>query len=329
MIEAKNISIGYKQNGDVAKLLDSASFEFKEGKLYGIIGSNGKGKTSLLQVLSAYKKPLEGNLSLFGKQYSDYSSYDFSKLISVVFTERPQIEFMTVFEFVSSGRTPHTGFYGSLNKNDLRTISYAMTRCGIAHLKQRKVNTLSDGEYQKALIAKSLAQETPIILLDEPATYLDVSAKIKLMNLLRDLVLSEQKTIIMSTHDIDLAIKYSDNLLVFKDDKTLDQGTPEDLILNRNLDLLFVNEDLRFNIENGIFETIDSVSPSIEVEGNEIMKKWLLNALSKHPQFCQNNKFKNLLIQCHDNAKFSLIVNNQPSQSFESISNLLKGLMEL
>ena len=329
MIEAKNISIGYKQNGGVAKLLDSASFEFQKGKLYGIIGSNGKGKTSLLQVLSAYKKPLEGNLSLFGKQYSDYSSYDFSKLISVVFTERPQIEFMTVFEFVSSGRTPHTGFYGSLNKNDLRTISYAMTRCGIAHLKQRKLNTLSDGEYQKALIAKSLAQETPIILLDEPATYLDVSAKIKLMNLLRDLVLSEQKTIIMSTHDIDLAIKYSDNLLVFNDDKTLEQGTPEDLILNKRFDMLFSSDDLCFNIENGIFETIDTVSPTIKVEGDKIMQKWVLNALSKYPNFCQQNQFINAKILCHGDKSLSLIINNQSSQTFESIAEMLTVLQSL
>ncbi len=328
MIEVKNLELGYRANNEKTILLSNVSFSLTEGNLYAVLGSNGKGKTTLLQVLSGFIKPLNGKVFIQDKEISKFKPHELSKIISVIFTERPHIEYMSVFEMVSSGRTPYTGFYGKLSSTDIRVITNALSLTGILSLKYRKITTLSDGEYQKVLIAKSLAQETPIILMDEPATYLDVAAKINLMKLLRKLVLQEKKTIVISTHDIDLAIKYSDQILLFNDSKKLEYGTPEDLILSNILNQLFISEGLTFNKKEGTFIQANSLSCAIKTEGNPELKQWLDNALARYPKFCDENYAK-ISVNCLNENLFQLFSNEVLLQEFSSIGELLGGIKNL
>lgn len=328
MVEVKNLSLGYRSKNDENILLSEVTFLLNEGNLYTILGSNGKGKTSLLQVLSGFSTPLQGHVLIQNKDISKYTHHELSKMVSVIFTERPHIEYMTVFEMVSSGRTPHTGFYGKLSNTDIRVISNALLLTGITALKNRKITTLSDGEYQKTLIAKSLAQETPIILMDEPATYLDVAAKINLMKLLRKLVLQENKTIVISTHDIDLAIKYSDQILMFNDQKKLIIGMPEDLIINQSLSDLFKSQGLLFNTNEGSFSEPNFKECLIKIEADEITKKWLENALARYPEF-NDEILKKFTIKSTISNTYTVFENNEFVSEFKNVENLIQGLRKI
>lgn len=325
MVEVKNLSLGYRSKNDENILLSEVTFLLNEGNLYTILGSNGKGKTSLLQALSGFSTPLQGHVLIQNKDISKYTHHELSKMVSVIFTERPHIEYMTVFEMVSSGRTPHTGFYGKLSNTDIRVISNALLLTGITALKNRKITTLSDGEYQKTLIAKSLAQETPIILMDEPATYLDVAAKINLMKLLRKLVLQENKTIVISTHDIDLAIKYSDQILMFNDQKKLIIGMPEDLIINQSLSDLFKSQGLLFNSNEGSFSEPNFKECLIKIEADEITKKWLENALARYPEF-NDKKYHSKKIFCDNENLFQLFSEGRIIGECQTIDELITSL---
>ncbi len=305
MMKIKNICLGFNNKNATNVLLDDVSFDLNQGMLYSILGSNGKGKTSLMKAITGFHKPIKGEVLLNNKNIYSYSYQELSRHISVVFTEKTQVEYMTVFDMVSLGRAPYTGFYGSLSKNDLRIISHSMNLCGISHLKQRNTATLSDGEYQKTLIAKALAQETPIIFMDEPANYLDAAGKITLMKLLRDLVKNENKTIVLSMHEIDLALKYSDKILMFNGAKNIKVGMPEDLILNGSINGLFESQGLIFNIQEGVFHDEKETQIKVQIEAPDVYKIWILNALKRHAIF-----------SLHEAQKFSIKVNNRVYEAY-------------
>lgn len=326
MIKVKNIHLGFTSKTANTILLEDVSFDLSEGMLYSILGSNGKGKTTLMKALAAFHKPMKGEVLLQNKNINSYSYPELSRLISVVFTEKTQVEYMSVFEMVSLGRAPYTGFYGSLNSSDLRVISNSMNLCGISHLKQRNVATLSDGEYQKTLIAKALAQETPIIFMDEPANYLDAAGRITLMKLLRDLVRNENKTIVLSMHEIDLALKYSDKILMFNGNKKLKMGMPEDLILNGSINGLFAPQGLVFNIHEGIFHDESEEKVQVKIDAPEVLKIWILNALKRYEVFSSNSA-QNISISMNNDLfvyqKDSLIIGE-----FETIEALVNEMLK-
>lgn len=326
MIKAKNIHLGFTSKTSSTILLENVSFDLSEGMLYSILGSNGKGKTTLMKALTAFHKPMKGEVLLQNKNINSYSNQGLSRLISVVFTEKTQVEYMSVFEMVSLGRAPYTGFYGSLNSNDLRVISNSMNLCGISHLKHRNVATLSDGEYQKTLIAKALAQETPIIFMDEPANYLDAAGRITLMKLLRNLVRNENKTIVLSMHEIDLALKYSDKILVFNGNKKLKMGMPEDLILNGSINGLFASQGLVFNIHEGIFHDQNEEKVQVKIEAPEILKIWILNALKRYEVF-SSSLAQNISISMNKDL-FVYHENKEIMGEFESIETLINHMLK-
>ncbi|MDD2411505.1 MAG: ABC transporter ATP-binding protein [Bacteroidales bacterium] len=326
MIKVKNIHLGFNSKTANTILLEDVSFDLSEGMLYSILGSNGKGKTTLMKALTAFHKPMKGEVLLQNKNINSYSYPELSRLISVVFTEKTQVEYMSVFEMVSLGRAPYTGFYGTLDNNDLRVISNSMNLCGISHLKQRNVATLSDGEYQKTLIAKALAQETPIIFMDEPANYLDAAGRITLMKLLRNLVRNENKTIVLSMHEIDLALKYSDKILMFNGKKKLKVGMPEDLILNGSINGLFASQGLVFNIHEGIFHDESEEKVQVKIDVPEILKIWILNALKRYEVFSSNSA-QNISISMN-NDLFVYQKDSQIIGEFETIEALVNHMLK-
>lgn len=246
-----NLSIGYKEKAKEDKVIaQHINASLQGGHLTCLLGANGAGKSTLLRTLSAFIPPLEGSVQVQGKALSAYTDNERAQLIGVVLTERLDINHMTVNELVSMGRSPYTGFWGNLSKEDIAIVCEAMQMVGIADLSSRMVDTLSDGERQKTMIAKALAQQTPVIYLDEPTAFLDYPSKVETMLLLRRLAHDTGKTIFLSTHDVELALQTADSLWLMKRNAPLTIGTPYELAQNDALAHFFSGKDFTFDKEN-------------------------------------------------------------------------------
>ncbi|MFA6875513.1 MAG: ABC transporter ATP-binding protein, partial [Parabacteroides sp.] len=198
VIETKNLSIGYFLRGRRRKVVhDGLDLQLFPGEVTCLLGLNGAGKSTLLRTLCGFQPPLGGEILLMGKPLSEYSQLDFALTVGVVLTEKTNAGGITVYELVSLGRHPYTGFFGQLKKQDRDIIEQSLEKTGIAHKADNYVSELSDGERQKAMIAKALAQQCPIILLDEPTAFLDVTSRIETMVLLHKLAVEQQKAILL------------------------------------------------------------------------------------------------------------------------------------
>lgn len=213
----ENLTVGYRQGRRRHEVLHGISQTFTSGTLTCLLGPNGIGKSTLLKTLAGFQPPLAGSATILGKPLRDYSRHQLSLVVGVVLTGRGDVRNLTVGEVVGLGRSPYTGFWGRLRDEDRRVVAWAMSTVGIGRLAGRMVQTLSDGEMQKVMIAKALAQQTPIVLLDEPTAFLDFESKVETMRLLVDLAHREHKTVILSTHDLQLAARFADALLQASD----------------------------------------------------------------------------------------------------------------
>ena len=228
-ITLSSLSIGYRQKGGCKTVASGIDATLCGGELTCLIGQNGAGKSTLLRTLAAFQPVLGGHIYIKGKDLAEYSAEELSRIIGVVLTTRPDALNMTVREVVSLGRTPYTGFWGKLGGEDKRVVEESMEQVGITPLAARTVATLSDGECQKMMIAKALAQQTPVIFLDEPTAFLDYPSKVETMLLLMRLSHDGGKTIFMSTHDIELALQTADTLWLMTRGGALQTGTPRQL----------------------------------------------------------------------------------------------------
>ena len=214
----QNLSIGYATNGNKKVVAEGLNAAINSGELTCLLGCNGVGKSTLLRTLSSFQPALGGEIMLNASQPSgfrpltSYTDKELSRMIGIVLTEKPDVRNMTIEELVGMGRSPYTGFWGTLTANDHQIVSEAISMVGIESLRGRMVHTLSDGERQKVMIAKALAQQTPVIYLDEPTAFLDYPSKVEMMQLLRRLAHDQQKTIFLSTHDVELALQLADCL---------------------------------------------------------------------------------------------------------------------
>ncbi len=209
-ITLSHLSVGYKVGHAV---VSDINLTLQSGKLASLIGANGVGKSTLLKTLTGFLPKLEGSLLLDGKDISEFSQRALARQISIVLTQKPDVQNLTVEEIVGLGRSPYTGFFGKLHANDQQIVDESIIAVGIEKLKNRMIHTLSDGERQKVMIAKALAQQTPVIFLDEPTAFLDFSSKVETFQLLQCMAHEMGKLVLLSTHDLELAVRFSDTLL--------------------------------------------------------------------------------------------------------------------
>ena len=252
-IHIKDLSIGYPGKGEVKVVAGHINAGINSGELTCLLGANGIGKSTLLRTLSAFQPKLSGEIFIQGKEIEQYKDKELSMAISVVLTEKCEVRNMTVMELVGLGRTPYTGFWGTLDEDDKRIVERSISLVKIEKLADRMVHTLSDGERQKVMIAKALAQETPIIFLDEPTAFLDFPSKVEMMQLLHRLSRQTNKTIFLSTHDLELALQIADKIWLMDKMNGVIIGTPEDLSLNGSLSTFFAHKGIIFDIETGLF----------------------------------------------------------------------------
>ena len=235
MIELRNVSIGYRSKHGVRTVASGLNGTIRRGELTCLLGANGIGKSTLLRTLSAFQPKTGGEIYVEGRELSTFSDKELSRLIGVVLTEKPDVRNMTVRELVSLGRSPYTGFWGSYSKADLEIVDESIAQVGIEALSGRMIHTLSDGERQKVMTAKALAQQTPIIYLDEPTAFLDYPSKVEVMQLLRRISRAElphdtgQRTIFLTTHDVELALQLADTIWLMTREEGLVTGTPRQL----------------------------------------------------------------------------------------------------
>lgn len=280
-IELHSLAIGYSNRHSVKTVAEGISDTIRSGELTCLLGENGAGKSTLLRTLSGFLPHLGGEITILGKPLSDYREKELATVIGVVLTEKTNLQNMTVAELVGMGRSPYTGFWGRLTDEDRRMVDEAMALVGIEALASRMVQTLSDGERQKVMIAKALAQKTPIIFLDEPTAFLDYPSKVEILHLLHRLSREMDKTIFLSTHDLELALQIADRLWLMARGSGVITGTPEDLALNGTLDRFFRRKGVAFEKQTGLYRIEPEYHSAVRLTGDEIACQMVRKALRR------------------------------------------------
>ena len=265
----KNLSTGYRGKHGAKVIGEHIHASICSGELTCLLGENGAGKSTLLRTLSAFLRPLDGEIWVQGKLLTDYSDKELATIIGVVLTEKCHLRNMTVWELIGMGRSPYTGFWGTLSKKDKQIVNDAISLVRIEDLKERMVHTLSDGERQKVMIAKALAQETPMIFLDEPTAFLDYPSKVEILHLLHRLSREMGKTIFLSTHDLELALQIADQIWLMDRKNGVITGTPEDLAMDGSLENFFGHrKGVAFEKTTGLYRIDNDFHTQIHLEGD-------------------------------------------------------------
>ena len=256
-VEIQNLSIGFKSKNCIKPIAENLCTTLFGGELTCLLGANGVGKSTLLRTLSGFQTKLAGEINIQGKGIDAYSDKELARTIGVVLTERPDVGDLSVTELIGLGRSPYTGFWGRLKQIDENVVKEVIIWMKIEELANRHVLTLSDGEWQKVMIAKTLAQETPLIFLDEPTAFLDFPSKVEIMRLLLDLTRHAGKTIFFSTHDLELALQIADTLWLMDRKKGIKVGSPDELRLNGSIENFFHCDGAVFDRETGFYKIMN------------------------------------------------------------------------
>lgn len=251
MIQTVELSIGYHQGKTVRAVQQHLNLQANPGELIALIGPNGCGKSTLLRTLAGLQEPLTGSILLHKTPLSTLKLMERARLVSLVLTDSVQLGYVTVEQLVAMGRHPYTSLSGKLSKSDEKYIQEALKAVHLETFSHRLVSELSDGERQRVMIAKALAQNTSIILLDEPTSFLDLPNRVEILLLLRKLAHDLQKCILISTHEIDLAIRLADKLWLMNAGDSLQTGTPAELTSNGSIQSVFHGDSFGFDPETG------------------------------------------------------------------------------
>ncbi len=301
-IELQNLTVGYQQpGGEPLEILKNINFSASTGEMVALIGCNGIGKSTILRTMAGFQPYFSGKVKIKGKPLQQFNAKGIAQIMSFVSTENVRVPNMTVFDLVAYGRFPYTNWIGVLSKKDRKAVNESIEKVGLKKLNSRPITQISDGERQRAMIARALAQDTPVIVLDEPTAFLDVSNKYEIFHLLQVLAREKQKTIILSSHDLNIALREVDKLWIVTETGNF-EGAPEDAVLKGWLGLLFKNEHIGFDEQEGEYYFRKDFRAKVKVEGEGLPLVWTLRALNRagyqivveaEPDFhvVANNKF--------------------------------------
>ena len=325
-IHINDLSIGYRTKNDTKLVASHIQARIYSGELTCLLGANGVGKSTLLRTLSAFQQKLGGEIAVLGRDMDSYSDKELSTTIGVVLTEKCDIRNMSVRELVEMGRSPYTGFWGTLSKEDKIVVDKSIALVGIPHLAHRMVHTLSDGERQKVMIAKALAQETPVIYLDEPTAFLDFPSKVEMMQLLHQLSRQTDKTIFLSTHDLELALQIADKIWLMDKVNGVTIGTPEDLSLNGSLSNFFARKGIAFDLETGLFRVANEYTSQIRLAGHGQKYAMVRKALQRNGILANRNVESEIYIETGDLKGDGSFVFHRPGKEPVTVYSIEKLL---
>ena len=246
-LETHDLTVGYTQGKKTTEVLCGLNLHLERGHLVALLGQNGAGKSTLLRAITCASRPLKGHITIGGVDIATITQRERSRLIGLVSTDRITVGGLTVTELVSLGRQPHTGFLGRLNDDDRQRVAQAIADVGITHKAHNYMAQLSDGERQKAMIARALAQATPVIVLDEPTAFLDVASRIETMQLLSRLAHEQNKAVLLSSHDVSQSLLMADDLWLITREREVLHGPTRALVDSGAMQRLFASQNVEFN----------------------------------------------------------------------------------
>ena len=280
-IELRHLRTGYTERRRSVVISPDLSLSIRPGEIVMLMGPNGSGKSTLMHTMAGLLPPLAGEVQLGEKPLSSLTMKEVARQLSLVLTERIPAGNMDVWEVVTIGRYPYTGFRGVLSAEDKRICEEALDTCRLTELRERIFDTLSDGEKQRVMIARALAQETPLILLDEPTAHLDLPSRLEVTTMLRTLAHKLGKSILISTHELDLALGWADTIWLLDRSGAITAKAPEDLILDGDIERVFGDPRLRFDQERGEFSIAEEPGQQIHLTGEGLRYSWTCRALHR------------------------------------------------
>ncbi|MEI1375296.1 ABC transporter ATP-binding protein [Nostoc sp. UHCC 0926] len=330
ILTTHNLTIGYKTSRKTVRCVASdISLSLLVGELVCLLGPNGAGKSTLLRSLAGMQPPIAGQVRLLGENIYHLKPQELAKRLSLVLTEKVDVGMLSAYTLVSLGRYPYTDWWGNLTPKDEAIVLWAIKSVGAVHLAQRQVSELSDGERQKIMIARALAQSPIVMLLDEPTAFLDLPRRVEIMQLLRQLVRETNQAILLSTHDLDLALRIADKVWLLSTNGLLHVGAPEDLVLNGAFADTFRSEGVEFDVASGEFNLYTSYKGEINFIGEGIASVWTIRALKRAGfQVNQNKNSLPISVEVITKSKqvFWKITNSQSVYTHHSLYEMIKFL---
>ena len=323
IIKIDSLRIGYTSGKNAGSILPPLSASARKGELVAVIGKNGIGKSTLLRTIPGIQSSLGGTVLINGEDTARFSGLQIAQKIGYISTEIVKVSHMRVFDLVALGRFPYTNWIGRIDHDAHVIIKEAINKTGLAHFESRLVSELSDGERQRAMIARVLAQDTDILIMDEPTAFLDISGKYEIINLMRELA-AAGKTIVFSTHDLNIAINQADKIWLMQEN-SLTEGAPEDLLLANAFDHLFDQTVIGFNPDDGSF--IFRIEPcgEIFIKGEGTLRHWTAKALTRKG-FSVADVQMIPYIQLPSGTGEWVLFTGDSSESFRSLYDLVRRL---
>lgn len=330
ILETRNLSVGYPVPGKApGNVLQNLSLKLQEGELTALMGPNGSGKSTLLKTLANILPPVRGEVLIRGQSTRRSNSVELAREMAIVLTERYFPIFLTVEQIVGLGRIPHTNRWGTFTRKDNEAVDQAMEVTGSMSLRKRQIGELSDGEKQKVMIARALSQQPKLLLLDEPSAFLDLVGKIEIFSLLKKISRENNTTVLISTHDFDVATKTADCVWLIQPGEKISVGAPEDLMLSGLFEKVFRNEAIRFDIDKGSFLPNYTPEKSVRLHGEGILAGLTAKALERIG-LAINNKERNTPLQItvseNDGNPSWKLITPEETTVFNSIYDLVLGL---
>ncbi len=282
IMKLRQLNVGYMVKGHPTPLLKDINLAIHPGEVVCLLGQNGVGKSTLLRTISGLQPALSGEVLLNDRPIDKFSIQELATKISLVLTEKIGGGNLTVDELVALGRHPYTSWLGLLSGDDKKMVDEAVSLTKVNYLLGKKVSELSDGQYQKVMIARALAQDGELMILDEPTAFLDLNNSVEIFMLLRELAVSKGKAVIVSTHDLHLAMEFADRLWLTNFNSPLQQGLPEDLALNGQLEDSLYHEGFGFDLLNGRVILPANEGTTYSLHGSSEVHDWTKRALERH-----------------------------------------------
>lgn len=334
ILQTKKLAIGFSKGKTVNTVLSEINIFLKPGELVCFMGPNGVGKSTLLRTISGVQKPLKGEVLIKNVPIGRLSLNEKAKLISIVLTERSITANLSVHELIALGRHPYTNWTGEISTEDQIKIDEAMSLTKIEALAKKKLHTLSDGQLQKVMIARALAQDSDIMILDEPTAHLDLNNRLEVMNLLLSLAHLTNKAILIATHELDLAVQTADRLWLAAFEKPIQSGTPEDMILNGAVEKTFFNENIKFDLYSGRFLMPQKTGKKIWLQGDNPEKLWTRYALERigyqiEEEIKNKSNLLSIEIKVEDAVRDWVLKSSSQESTFHSIEALLNALTSI
>ena len=323
-LSIQNLSIGYKLNKKEKIISEKINLTAQKNETIALIGRNGIGKSTLLRTIAGIQDSLIGQINIQNKNITNYSRKQLSRKISFVSPTVINVPNLKIHELIALGRFPHTNWLGKIQQKDKKIINTAIKLTETEKFSNKNIDQISDGERQRVMFARAIAQDTDIIFLDEPTAFLDIESKHHLVYILKNLSRKKNKLIIFSTHDLNIAIKHADKIWLMLDNKVI-TGAPEDLILNNSFNSIFQNQNIKFDNHIGDFNLINSKFKNINLINNSFENLyyfWTKNALNRNGYKIHKNSEQTIYI----NKKNNTFTWKYNQNSYNSIYKLLSAL---